>query len=253
MKYTLLELSQIIASSMDSDEFTSINDTTESYQIAQVIRTTFYDLANQGHFPEHMVLFNLLETSAATPTRMTLPTDINSLKWLKYNVEDLVNTDQQWEILRPLSLEDFTFRMHQLNESATDVDTYNLTIGSSTISILLINDKAPEFYTTYDDNSIIFDSYDSTTETFLRTIKTEGYGRKIQTFSMYDSFTPTLDEDQFALLLQESKSLAWAELKQTPHAKAEQSARRHKISQQINKKAIKIYKSFDELPNFGRR
>jgi hypothetical protein len=253
MKYTLLELSQIIASSMDSDEFDSINDTTESLQIANVVRTCYFDLVNQGNYPEDLVLFNLTETSDATPTRMTLPTTIGSLKWLKYNIEDLTDTDQNWQIMRPLSLEDFLNRMHRLAESEDEVETYDLTIGSSTIPIMYLDDKYPEYYTTYDDNSVLFDSVDTDTEDFLRSTKTQGYGRKLQTFTMEDSFTAPLDDDQFALLLQESKSLAWAELKQTPHAKAEQSARRHKISQQMNKKAIKLYKAFDELPYFGRK
>jgi len=253
MKYTLLEMSQLVASSMNSDEFTSINDTAESLQIANIIRTCYYDLVGQAHLPEDKTLFNLLETDATSPTKMLLPPTFDSLEWLKYNIEDTDNPGQNWRTLTPLSLRDFLDRIYRLDPNSTEVGSYNIVTGSSTVPVLYSNNVMPQFYTTLDDTVILFDSYDSTEEGFLSALRTQGYGRVIQEFLMSDVFVPPLDEDQFALLLQEAKSLAWVELRQTPNQKAEQAARRHKISQQINKKAVKIYKAFDELPNFGRK
>ena len=59
MKYTLLQLVQTIASSMDSDEVNSISDSTESLQIANIVRSVYYDLINRAKLPEHFTLVTL--------------------------------------------------------------------------------------------------------------------------------------------------------------------------------------------------
>jgi len=253
MKYTLLEMTQSILSSMDSAEVGSINDTTESLQVANVIRTVYFDLVNRANLPEDMLPFNLVETSADTPTQMSLPTDFDSLKYVKYDVQTLDNTDPAWIDMTYLTWKEFSRMMYQLNESDTNVGSYNITVGTSTIPILYTDNSHPRYYASFDDNTIVFDSFSSEVETFLRSLKSLGMGRKIRTWDMSDNFVPTMDDDQFQLLLQEAKSLAWSELKQTPHAKAEQSARRLLISQQKNKTAIRAPNDFNALYNFGRK
>ncbi len=68
---------------------------------------------------------------------------------------------------------------------------------------------------------------------------------------------PELLPQQFQLLINEAKSLAWAELKQVPHQKAELSARRNWRHLQRTRKSVpdgtfnsKV--NFDRLPNFAR-
>lgn len=254
MKYTLLEMTQLILSSMDSDEVDSINDTTESLQVANVIRTAYFDMVTRSALPEDFSPFNLDASTSASPTKMSLPVNYANVDRILYNKETLTDTAQRWETVSYLSLPEFQRRMYALDETDTvHVGTYNLTVNGSTIPILYVKDEAPQFYTTFDDNTILFDSIDTAVETSLASIKSQGFGRRIKVFTMADSFTPELDDDQFPLLVNEAKSLAWAELKQTVHQKAEQSARRLKISQQKIKQAIKGCAAFDELPNFGRK
>jgi hypothetical protein len=45
-KMTLLEMTQDILSDMDSDEVNSINDSVESLQVAQIIKTTYFNIVN---------------------------------------------------------------------------------------------------------------------------------------------------------------------------------------------------------------
>ncbi len=72
-------------------------------------------------------------------------------------------------------------------------------------------------------------------------------------FQKVDTFTPVLDEQQFPLLLQESKALAFAELKQMPHQKAEIEVRRQTTALQKYKSIVDKPTYFDQLPNFGRK
>lgn len=254
MKYTLLQLTQSILSSMDSDEVTSINDTTESLQVANVIRTAYYDLVNQVDLPEDYTVFNLTETSVASPVKMTLPATFSNFKSLRYNTVVLGETDPLWTVMKPMALEDFLDYTYQLKVSESNVETFSITtVSGNTLPIIYRNDQAPQYYTSFDDNTVIFDSYDSAVETYLKSLKTLAYGKQVRTFTMSDAFTPSLDEEQFALLLAEAKALAWAELKQTVHSKAEQSARRQKVAQQYHKRAIRSLSDLDQLINFGRR
>ena len=253
MKYTLLQVTQAVLSSMDSDEITSITDTTESAQVVLLIRNVYMDIVNRANLPENFTMFSLEETSASTPTRMTLPTDVTSVDWVKYNVETTTDTNMQYRDIKFLSLNDFLTRMYLLDEDETTVETYTLSIDTSTINVMYLDDKAPQFYTTYDDNSILFDSVDTGVDTFLRNTKTACFGKKVVEFTSSDSFAfPKLDEPQHQLLLNESKALAWAELRQTTHAKAERTANRQWTKLQNSKDAFDT-NYYQKLPNYGRR
>lgn len=70
---------------------------------------------------------------------------------------------------------------------------------------------------------------------------------------MQDSFIPDLDDEQFTLLLNEAKALAYFELKQSAHPKAEQEIKRGWSSVQKNKSVVNSPGYFNELPNYGRR
>jgi len=93
----------------------------------------------------------------------------------------------------------------------------------------------------------------------LQANKTLAYGSKTTSWTEIDTFTPNLQPQQFALLLSEAKALAWAELKQTAHPKAEVSARRNWRHLQKTRNTTPMGRPlnnasfFDNLPNYGRR
>lgn len=250
MSYTLLELVQTIASSMDSDEITSIVDSVESMQIATVVRTAYNDLISRLDLPEHSTLFNLTASGTATkPVLMFVPSDIKTIRWVQYDAQTADNTDVNYQDVKYLELKSFLDMVNSLDVGADEVDS----MSHDTFTFLFNNNRAPMFYTTYDDHTIIFDSYDSDVDTTLQASKTRCYGNTIVTWEMSDAFVPNLDEAQFALLLNEAKSLAWTELKQSQHPKAEQSARRQWVKSQKSKSNFNALKELDKLVNFGRK
>lgn len=249
MKYTLLEMVQTILSSMDSDEVSSINDTVESQQVAKVIRTAYFDLINRAQAPEHFDLKKLVQTTTATPVLMTVPDDVSQVEWIKYDSATATQTTVNMRMLDYLCLEDFFEMQDRLDPTNSWVGS--MTVGES--SFLFSKNAAPHFYTTMDDRQIIFDSYDSGVETQLKAAKTRAYCRLIIPFSLENAFTPDLDETQFIILLNEAKSLAWTELKQSPHVKAEQGAKRAWSLLQKSKDRIVGLSDFQKLPSYGRR
>ncbi len=253
MKYTLLQLTQAVLSSMDGDEINSITDTVESQQVATAIRTVYFDIVSRSGMPELDSFVNLdASGDAAKPTLMTLPSDVLELYSLKYDKHTTLDTSLLMLPVVYKPLEDFMQDSYALDPDDTTVDSMSIS-STDTVTVLYRNDKAPDFYTTYDDNTLLFDSYDSDVDTTLQASKTLAFVRTSPTFTLDDGFTPDLDEPQFALLMNEAKALCWAEYRQIQHGKAEVNAKRGWTRIQKTKFATETAAPLDRLPNYGRK
>lgn len=239
---------------MDSDEVNSISDTTEARQVADIIRTTYYNILARTNLPEHKELFQLDSSGDSDiPVTMTIPAHVKNMEWIKYFNDDAdSSTSDGYDYVTILPLQQFLDYTNSLDTNENNVDTYTLTDNGTTFTLKYRNDVQPCYCTVVSDDQVLFDSYDSDVDTTLQSSKTMCFGVVTPTFTMSDSFTPDLDENQFPLLLNEAKSVAFVELKQMPNQKAEQEARRQWSSVQKNKSKDRI-SYFDQLPNFGRR
>ena len=85
MKSTVLNMTQEILSSLSSDEVNSIGDTSESMQVATILKTTFDNIVARGDFGEHSQMFQLdSSTNQSTPVLMTKPDNVSHIEWIKY-------------------------------------------------------------------------------------------------------------------------------------------------------------------------
>src|SRR5690348_5562 len=251
-KYTLLELVQNVLSSMDSDEVASINDTVESQQVVKIIKSKYFELFNRGDMPENFSLVNINGTNSSTPVLMTIPSNVSQLKWLKYDNATTSDTDVQMVEVTYLPLSDFLDMIDTMDQDGTNVGNFDMTLDSYTYKFMYWTDRAPRYYASIDDYNLIFDAYDSSVETHLSTSRTRAYAKLTPNWSETDGATVTLNDAQFDLLLNECKALAWMELKQTPHPKAEQSIKRGWTYLNKTKHDSDVTSDFDQLPDFGR-
>lgn len=252
MKYTLLELVQQILVSIDGDEINSINDTTESYSIAKIVRECYYDIVGQLDLPENKDMYQLVATSFTTPTLMTLPSNAIDLEYVKYNGVKLGGTNTLFQDCQYLEWKDFIDRINMVN--STDANTQAYTYNGFTIKVN--TNQAPTWFSSPDDHDIIFNSYDNTVDAFLQSSKTQAYGNLAPTFSLLDTFTPTLDHRQFSALLNEAKAQTWQDLKQQSNNRAENKARQNKIDSQKKKRNINYPDRFSyyyDTPSYGRK
>jgi hypothetical protein len=250
MRMTLIDMVQDILSSMDSDEVDSIDDTTEAMQVARVIRSTYYDIITRLDAPEHYDYYNLLPTTSATPTIMTLPSNALTLESIKYNIIETSLGDTLPNLVDVDMQEKDTF-FNQMYLLMSQDNTINFTHDSK--NFYCYTDRAPSKYTSYDDYTIVFDAYNSAEDTNLQSSKTMAYGMLGPTFSFDDAFIPDLDARQFPLLLNESKVLAHAEQKQTQHPVAAQRARKAWIKSQSTKQGIKTHTALERAPDYGKK
>lgn len=248
-KLTLLDYTQNILSALSSDEVNSIGDTTESLQVAEIIKTSYFNIISRANLPDQKKLFQLdASQSILEPVLMFSPEEIKIVEWIQYY--DDAATMYQYVSIVPL--QQFADYVNGYSLSEDNVETMSLTIDNETFSFNYRNDIQPKYCTVLSNYYVIFDSYDATVDSTLQSSKTRCHGLSTPIFRMEDAFIPVLDEAQVPLLLNEAKSLAFLELKQLTHAKAEQEARRQWNTLQKDKSIDNKPSSFDQLPNLGR-
>lgn len=115
------------------------------------------------------------------------------------------------------------------------------------------NDKQPQYCCVISNKYIVFDSYDNTQDTTLQQNKTMCFGWVVPSWTMSDTFVPNLQDQQVPLLLNDAKSLAWSEIKNQLHQKAEEEVGRQLVSLQKWKALADHHTYFNQLPNFGRQ
>lgn len=255
-KYSLLEMTQLILSAMESDEVSSYADTTESLSVANVIRRVYNDMISGQDLPEFYDIFELTASGDSNyPIVMYMPEDVDTMLWLKYNSLDTVTDPTNYLPLRYLELEEFLRRMYLQNTSETGVYTADLgrSVTSSTLKLIYRNDKNPEFYTTIDDNTVLFDSYLASVDSTLQSSKTSAYGIYNTDYVMDDNFVPRLNDQHFSLFFNKALAVSFAEVKQVTNASAEKEVKKQEIRSEKRRYQNPRRSWFDTLPNYGRK
>ena len=271
MKFTLLEITQDILNDMSGDEVDSISDTVEATQVANIVRSTYFHLVSQRNLPEHKSVFQLDETTSATPTIMAMPTEMLTLEWLRYDKKldpgafsggafsgsafDITESGSIADVIYMAPYQFFDMQQ-DLAWTGTDVDAYTFTTGAGdTIDIKYKTDNSPSYYTVLEDYYVIFDSIDTNVSVnYLEAALSLGYGTKKPTFTMSDAFTPDLDATEFNWLMEESKSACSLKLRQLDDPIATKRARKGWIrSQRQDKNLTGNQTNYSKFRNLGRR
>jgi hypothetical protein len=248
-KYTLLEIVQKVLGSMDSDEVNSIADTVESMQVADIVEDVFYNLVTNNDIPEHEGLAQLEGLADGDlPNYLRLPDRITNILSVRYDKSDTPTETVEYRAVKYVSPDTFVRRMSAMDGSE---DNVRVVTDPSGISLMVITDKHPDYWTSFDDEYMVFDSLDTSIDTTLQQSKTVVIAKRLPEFTKSDSFTPDIDDHLFPLLINECKSWAHAELKQTAHPKAEQQARRQRVFSQADRH--RMDEASSSGPNYGRR
>ena len=254
MVYTLLEMVQLILSAMDSDEVNNYNDTVESSQVALLLKACYYDCASDLELPEHEGFFELNASGdAAKPTLMTTPSNVFKVRSIRYNNKLTADTYANYQPVEFIKTMDFIDRQQGLREDTTGVGSMSFTSNSETFEVLYRTDKMPQFYTTFDDRTYLFDSYDSDEDTTLVKAKTMCEGVVYPTWTMSNSFTPDLNPQQFSYFINKAKDRAFTELKQQQNVNAAGEARKQLISLQKQKNSSPDRPKIWSTPRYGRK
>jgi hypothetical protein len=246
-KLTLLELVKDILNDLDSDEVNSINDTVESQQVAQIVKTCYFEMIANRNWPH---LKKLIQVDASgdvsKPNYLKLPVGTKELTLLKYDTSTIAQPSTRLVELTYKEPDAFLRMVSSRNSELPYVQTVIDFSGSK----LLINSNAPpQYWTSFDDTYLITDSYDSDTDTTLQKSKTQAIAYIDPVWSHTDDFIPDLPSEAFPALNEEAKSTASIVLKQIANQKAEQKAGRQ--ARWLARKAWAA-KGGVVYPNYGR-
>lgn len=248
-KLTLLEIANDISNDVDTEPFNSINDTVESLQIAQIIKTTYFELIANRNWPHLKRTVQLDSVSDLTkPTHLKLPELTKELISFAYNKKKVDSlTRDRYSDLTYLEPDQFLRKVNMRN--VDNADTIKVTdFGGAPIYIK--NDKQPEYFTSFDDEYVVLDSYDAAIESTVQNSNTQALVYFEPSWTHSDSAIPDLPSEAFPLLVEEAKSTAFIVLKQQANAKSEQKARRQNTW--LSRKAWKVDGGM-EYPNYGRK
>ena len=242
MKKSLLEIVKDILSDMDSEDVNSIADTVEGIQVARIVEQTFYDLVAVREIPEHKSLIKLTSLSDADfPSHFVLQDRQTKLGTVWYDVSD--DNTYSYREIHWKDPEDFLRFTDRRQEDYTLVE--DKTAGTK---LRIANNLDPSYYTSFDDEYLIFDSFDITKSDTLLTEKTRAVAVTFPVFIIADDFVPDIDAVMFPSLVREATSRAFSMFK-TADPKLEQAARRQKVHVQNDKRKTQAP---SKKRNYGR-
>lgn len=224
MAQTLLDIVSDILSDINGDYVDSISDTDEAMQVAQIVKTTYLAMMSNRNWPHTARAINITPFSNnLLPTHATLPENVKEVISIFYDVRRGGQTRMESRQIRYLEPDDFLRRTNSRNSDDLNCD---VVLDPSGVKFLILRNKSPEYYTSFDDSTIVFDSYDSSADSSIQASKALVRAYTIPPFEMRNDFVPDLPSEAFAALIEEAKSKAMFRLKQTQDIKAEQEANR---------------------------
>jgi len=250
-KMTVLDIVQDILSDMESDEVNSISDTTEALQVAQIVKSAYLDLMLRSYQPHLRNLFSLDATSSSTPTYMKLPTEVMEIEDILYDKRASGDTNSKFLKVTYLDPTDFLLKVNALDSDNSDVDEIT---GIAGLVLKVKNDTVPTYWTSFDDEYIIMDSYDSATESNLQSSKTQLLGYSEPTLALTDGAVPDLPAEVFPFLVSEAKRHCLAKLTQverTDPAYLEEVRRNKRQNTWLQRKKWRAHTQ-SKYPDYGR-
>lgn len=248
MKRPLLDIVQEILNEMDSDEVNSIDDTTESQQVANIVKSCYFEMISNRTW-DHLKKMSVFDSAADInrPTHLRSPENMRELIFFNYDKTRQSDTTTKYGEVLYKYPDEFMRLVSGRNTNSPTVKTVTDTTGTK---LFIITDQPPSYWTSFDDQYIVCDSYDSMVDTTLQSSKTQIYALFDATWTHLDNAVPNLPTEAFSALVEESKSTAFLALKQVANQKAEQKAKRQQ--QWLSRKQWTNHGGV-RYDNYGRR
>lgn len=204
MNKTLLATVQNVLSSMDSNDVNSIGDTLESTQIADEAQHTFWDFINLhgwNHLEKLQQLDGLGDTTK--PNYLQIPSNVYEIKDIRYDVTETADTNSEFKKIHYLAPSIFLDVVQNRPSSASDVDSVTTFEG---ITILVKNDEDPHYWTSFDDEYVVFDAYNSDEDATLQTSKNQALVIERPSWTVSDSFEVPLPDHLYIIYVSELRA-----------------------------------------------
>lgn len=190
MQYTLLDIVQSYLTATDGFNVGSIDDTIESQQVSQIAQDVFFEVIAEVQDWKFTRKLIQLDSYADPdfPNYMLIPANVVDIRdsRIQYNIGGTDGSIVRWNPVCYLSPQRFLDRI--VNPRGETLPRSQRIVDPSGVDLIIMNEKAPEWYTTFDDVTIVFDSWDSTKETTLQSSNTQVLANVERTFTLDDDY-----------------------------------------------------------------
>jgi hypothetical protein len=246
-KMSLLEMVQDILSDMDGDECNSVDDTVESGQVASIIKATYQAMMSNRNWPHQKRLLTLTPSGDDTlPTHVTMQEEIKEMVGVKYNCAKQGDTKRKYQTIHWVEPDDFLRISNARNSDDPNID---IIISDYNVELLIRTDQPPRYYTSFNDNVLIFDAYDKAVDDTIQASKLQATAYVMLPWVHMDDAIPDLPAEAFTALLEEAKSRCFVKLKQQTDPTAAAEARRQQAW--LSRKAWRAAGGV-KYPSYGR-
>ena len=247
MSRTLLYTVQRVIEKLDLDPVNSINDSEDAILIAREAESTFYDLLSRNEWPDQYDLIEIESVSDIyNPTALRLPTNTTMVSSFRYDVTGPDDTETIIRQLEQVDTEEFLRRTYNRSSIDTDVTV----VDYKDIPLYIYNNQAPSYFTTFDNELLIMDSWYQTIESTVQGSKSVVRASTIPTFQVDDDYTIPLEVTVYPLYLAELTAACSVMLNGTQAV--EEERRRNRGISRLRQKAFRT--DVDIKKNdFGRR
>lgn len=194
MKLTLLGVVQSYLNKTSGFYVNSIFDTDESQQVAQIAEEVYYSLVQRFRDWEFTTTVTTLDSVSDTtkPNYLQIPSNVQRLKdcTLEYNnsTDDVSVRYTRVEYLPP------ELFLKQVNKHNVRADNAEVVEDHNGTKFVIVNNKYPEYYTSFDGKYVVFDSYHSSYETTLQASKSRVVLTSEPVFLQADDFVIPVPE-----------------------------------------------------------
>jgi hypothetical protein len=238
---------QSILYACESDEVDSIDDTPEALLVVNIIKSTYDDLMADRNWKHQRSNIVVAPYGIAKPTHVKLPDDIKEVVFINYDKRKTPDERLRFEEVKYLDTDAFLRILNARDSTADNIQTIE---DFSGMKLLIKNDAAPTYYTSFDETYLVFDSYNSDIDDTIVASKIQSEGYIFREWENTDEFIPDLPAEMFALLLNTAKREAFVVLKQTDnpiYATRERRQRRAMSMREWNVAKGNLY------PDYGRK
>lgn len=199
--YNNLKTVQHVLGAMESNNVNTVGASIESAEVLRIMEEVFFELMAYGEWPHLEELRQLQSISDSTrPNYLRIPDAVATVKLFKYNMESL-------EYLTPIEF------MNMSHQRVATLDNVTELSGLNGVQLLIVNDEHPKYWTSFDDEHIVTDSFDSTAATTLEANKSLIVCKTTPTWEVTDEFIPDMPVEMFPTYLAKVKSRAFLQLK----------------------------------------
>jgi len=248
MQRTVLELVQDILSETGGDEINSIEDTQEALDIATIMRQVYNEMIDEFSLPSTKTLQALSGLGDTDrPNFMQIPDESYDIKWIKYDNRLDVAGNKFYSDIQYMAPDEFVTLVN--NNPSTDTDNYLTVMYEANIPLIINKTKGPTYWTSFDDNYIVFDSYNADIDSTLQSSKSIFYAETRPRFYIEDEFTPELPENiENVLYIQTLNRYLGTDEKVNPITQRQESRGRVRVQRNKWKQGRQKYTD----PKYGR-